>query len=242
MGMALPPPSLRKSGSAILSNRLLNPVVVCDTFTSMNSVPVNSSVLDQIVRPGEANDRPRHVKRHRRNRERAPGEVERSFELRGDTLGLLLRRVSTTSMAQLVDLALDIHIGESGLVNRKSSVEPELLDDICVTRSARANVNVPLRGVRPGSSLCHGPKVPFVAISPGGMALVSVASNGMGRSNATVCMRRSWIPHTFGFLFWSLANKEARRICRTFPAGPHSTSLPDGVSGYYTHRVDLWYH
>ena len=35
-------------------------------------------------------------------------------------------------------------------------------------RSAWSKVNAPSSGVSPGSSGCHGPNVPFVAISPGG--------------------------------------------------------------------------
>ena len=41
------------------------------------------------------------------------------------------------------------------------------------------NVKTPPSGVSPGSSACQGPNEPRVTMSPGGTALVSVASNGI---------------------------------------------------------------
>ena len=55
-------------------------------------------------------------------------------------------------------------------------------------RSALSNVNAPSRGVRPGSSVCQGPKVPAALISPGGTALVSIVSNGMRVPKLTCCI------------------------------------------------------
>ncbi len=65
-------------------------------------------------------------------------------------------------------------------------------------RSARLNVKTPSSGVRPGSSLAHGPNVPWVVMAPGGTALSSVASNGIAVPVETLDIRRSWMSQIFG--------------------------------------------
>ncbi len=60
------------------------------------------------------------------------------------------------------------------------------------------NVNAPFTGVCPGSSRCHGPNDPSVAICPGGTPFVSNASNGMVVFALTECTRSVWRYQVFG--------------------------------------------
>ena len=96
-----------------------------------------------------------------------------------------------------VGFAVDVDATRAGRrIVRGAASTPEIPWN--TLRSARLRVNTPSSGVRPGSSLAHGPKVPRVAIAPGGTALSSVASNGIAVPVETLDIRRSWMSQTFG--------------------------------------------